>query len=202
MIRINLVAEGRKAVAQKTRTGPKFSFESKNIAAWALVAGVLLIALSYAAYWFVLDRDITGGNEEIAKTQAIVDELQEIIDEVERFTERKEELAHKIEVISGLRDNQRGPVRIMDQVSRGLPELLWLDELNLSARAVTISGRSFTTNAVASFIENLDRVDEFQEPVLKSTTWNGDVYAFQIVFNYRVVPIRSARPAEVGTPAR
>ena len=202
MIRINLVAEGRKPIAARIRKGPRFSFEAQNAATWALLIGFVAIGLTYGTYWFSLNRKISSREAEKAAVQLRVAELQTIIDQVERFTARKEELEHRIEVIGDLRDNQRGPVRILDQVSRALPDLLWLDQLSLTARAVTIAGRSFTTNSVASFIENLDRVEEFQEPILKSTSLNGQVYSFQIVFNYKAVPIRAVRPPEGSPPAR
>ena len=196
MIRINLIAEGRKPVAPTSQAGRGFSLGSENAAVVAMIGIVVVVVLGYAGYWLLLRRDIENRKIEIAEAQATVDELQEAITEVERFNAKKAELQHRIEVIGDLRDNQRGPVRIMDQVSQGLPELLWLDRLSLTSQAVTIQGRSFTTNAVATFIENLDRVEEFQEPILKVTTWNGRVYSFQIVFNYKSVPIRSARAAD------
>ena len=202
MIRINLIAEGKKQIAPRARLGSGFSIGGENVALWALAASVLLVGVVYGGYWLLLNRDIAAREGEIVEVQQKVDELQQIIDEVERFTERKAELQHQITVISDLRDNQRGPVRIMDEVSKGLPDLLWLDELTLTASAVTIRGRSFTNNSLASFIENLDRVSEFQEPVLKGTTWDGRVYSFQIVFNYQAVPIRSVGPAEPAVPAR
>ena len=46
------------------------------------------------------------------------------------------------------------------------------------------------------YVENLDSVPEFQEPVLKSTTFRNQVYDFQISFNYTPVPV--ARTPEDG----
>ncbi len=174
--------------------------QGQNSAFWALLIVVLIGAIGYGGYWFLLDRDIEKRSEEIAEARRTMAELQSIINEVERFSQRKKALERKVSVITDLRANQRGPVRIMDQVSRALPDLLWLDQMTLNARSVTIEGRSFTTNSVASFIENLARVKEFTEPILKNTTWDGQVYTFNIIFNYRVVPIRSAREAEPEAP--
>ena len=196
MIRINLIAEGRKTITPIPLAGRRFSLGSENAAMVAMIGVLVVVVLGYVGYWLVLRKDIENRRVEIAEAQVTVDELQEEIAAVERYNAKKAELRHRIEVIGDLRDNQRGPVRIMDQVSQGLPELLWLDQLSLTSRAVTIQGRSFTTNSVATFIENLGRVEEFQEPILKVTTWNGRVYSFQIVFNYKNVPIRGARAAD------
>ena len=72
----------------------------------------------------------------------------------------------------------------MDQVSRALPELLWLTKMDVTPTTITISGEAFNTNAVANFIENLDRVAEFQEPILRDTSQRGQIYTFVVAFNY------------------
>ena len=207
MIRINLVAE-RRRVAHTQASGSRFSFDAETAAVWCLVVTLVIGGLVYGGYWFYLNRDLRLRRGEIAEAQETVDRLKPVLEELDRFVVKSEELTHKISVITDLRDNQRGPVRIMDEVSKALPELLWLDNLALKGRLVNITGRSFTTNAVASFIENLDRVEEFLEPVLKSTSWNGKAYVFQVSFRFRIVPVRSSEVDtedltgnEIGTTA-
>ena len=75
----------------------------------------------------------------------------------------------KIKVIGDLKLNQSGPVRVMDLISQALPELLWLDRMKMEASNIEIEGRAFNTNAVANFIERLDRMPEFEEPTLKGS---------------------------------
>ena len=73
----------------------------------------------------------------------------------------------------------------MDYVSRALPELLWLDTMTMKAESITVEGRAFNTNAVANFIDNLDKVPEFDEPTLRTTDLQqGGIYKFRIDFNY------------------
>jgi len=63
---------------------------------------------------------------------------------------------------------------------------------------ITVTGEAFNTNAVANFIENLDRVPEFQEPILRDTQQRGQVYSFVIAFNYsfQPPPVEGATEAE------
>jgi Tfp pilus assembly protein PilN len=81
-------------------------------------------------------------------------------------------------------------VRVMDYIARALPELLWLDRLRMTPDSIEIEGRAFNTNAVANFIENLDKVPEFDEPILKSTEQQAgnaqavSIYKFVISFHY------------------
>ena len=136
----------------------------------------------------------------LEEAQREVDALASVIKEVEDYKAKKAELERKIGIINDLKANQRGPVRVMDYVSRALPELLWLDRMKMTSDAIEIEGRAFNTNAVANFIENLDKVPEFDEPTLKSTEeQTGGVYKFVINFNYSFAA-HNKPPAE-GAPA-
>lgn len=184
MIKINLLAEGKRPAAVR-RTKPASLLEGENIAAWALLLGVLLIGLLPTGAWWWLKKSVVAGNEqEIAVAQREVDELEAIIREVEEYKAKQTELQRKIDVINQLRLNQSGPVQIMDAVSRALPELLWLDRMEMNANSIRINGRAFNANAVASFIDNLDKVPEFKEPILQDMREAGPVYNYSIVFNY------------------
>lgn len=200
MIRINLISEGKKSPAVRSARLRAFNLNAQNIAVVLVVVSFLLAALAYGGYWLYMNRQLAAQRAEISELQATVAELEEIIKEVERFEKRKVELQHKIDVITDLRNNQRGPVHIMDQVSRALPDFLWLDRMDVNASQVNITGKAFTTSSVANFIENLDGVAEFQEPVLRNATWSSNVYNFQVSFNYTPVPVARA-PEEGATPA-
>ena len=68
------------------------------------------------------------------------DRLKPIIAEVEAFKKKNAELKHKIEVIEQLKANQYGPVRVMDEVSKALPDLLWLTNMSLAGERAHASG--------------------------------------------------------------
>lgn len=185
MIRINLISEGRKPVAPRA---PKISAGAKEPASVALVILAVIGLLVAGTHFFLLGRALSAKEAEVAEAQREVDELAPIIKEVEEFKARKAELEHKVQVIEDLKARQRGPVRIMDFVSRALPELLWLDQMEVRESVIRLHGKAFNTNAVANFIENLGHVEMFEEPVLRDTVerWVGDeqVYEFRIDVNY------------------
>src|SRR4029453_7945930 len=200
MIKINLLAEGKRAVTRKAK-GPA-ALERRDIGLWLLGVGALLGLLAFAGYWFYLHREIQQKDEEIAVAQREVDELQAIIKEVEDYKVKKADLYHKNTTFNQLKANQRGPVKLMDQVSRALPELLWLDSMNVTGAMVAIRGQAFNTNAVANFIENLDKVPEFQEPILVDTSQQGSVYSFQINFGFTLAKPPEPPPVKAPPPAR
>lgn len=206
MIRINLVGEGKRPAAKKGGTGgrglalPSVSLGGENAALMWLGGAAVVGLLVAAAWWLMLDRTIKANQAEIEIAQKKVDELQEILRQVEAFKRKEEELELKIEVITDLKNNQRGPVRILDEISRGLPDLLWLDRVEQKANEVVISGRSFSWNAVASFTESLDEVAEFQEPTVQDITQTGEVFTFTLKFIFEPLAVSSGA-AESGAGA-
>lgn len=187
MIRINLLSEGKRPAAVRKSRQPATSFlQGEQAAAIMLAAAIVLVGLLPAGvWWWVKSNEIEENDAAIAEAQREVDELAAIIKEVEQYKAKQVELQNKISVIEQLRRNQRGPVHVMDAISTALPELLWLDRMSMTNTSITLNGRAFNTNAVASFVENLDNVPEFQEPDLRNVQrGRGGVYSFNIVFQY------------------
>ena len=185
MIRINLLSEGRRpVVARKTR--PKISFGDQDPSIFFLTGGLILGALISGGWWLMLNSKIKEVDAQIRVAQREVDELRPILDEVNDFKAKQRELERKIKVINELTLKQEGPVQILDRVSRALPDLVWLKTMNFRGATVDLVGTAFNTNAVASFIENLDKVPEFKEPDTKdvSRSRGGSSYAFRISFKF------------------
>jgi type IV pilus assembly protein PilN len=188
MIRINLLSEGRKPVAAKK---PKFagfsglSLGELDLGSVLLVSLLIVGLLVAAGHNFVLKGKLQEMNDEVAEAKAEVDRLAPIIKEVEEFKIKKAELEHKVEVINNLRANQHGPVLYMDKISRAIPELLWLRQMKVQGNSIALNGEAFNVNAIASFVENLDKVPEFtEEPVTRDITRAGTIYRFVVNFTF------------------
>ncbi|HYL80032.1 MAG TPA: PilN domain-containing protein, partial [Candidatus Acidoferrum sp.] len=63
----------------------------------------------------------------------------------------------KIKVIGSLVDAQAGPVRLLDEVSRALPNEVWLTTLTRTGKKMEISGIAFSNFSVANFMTNLGK---------------------------------------------
>ncbi len=199
MIKINLLSEGKRpAAVRKVKVPAALRLEGQDVGQWMLAVGLLAGVIALAVSWWIWDKKVTEKTAEVAAAQREVDALAPVIKEVEDYKAKKAELERKIGIINDLKANQRGPVRVMDYISRALPELLWLDRLRMTADTIEIEGRAFNPNAVANFLENLDKVPEFDEPTLKSTEQQqGGIYKFVIDFHYSFAT--HAKPAE-GAP--
>jgi type IV pilus assembly protein PilN len=201
MIKINLVSEGRRPVVSR-KTKERLGIAGFTLGEGLFLVALLLGALAIAAYWWYLRGEVRERDQAIAAAQKEVDELAQVLQEVEDYKVKKEKLEHKINVINELKRAQWGPVRIMDQISNALPELLWLDKMTLKSNNIELTGKAFNTNQIAAFIENLGKVPEFQEPRLRDTNKQGPVYAFVITFNFSVAePPAAEQPAAGEAPA-
>jgi type IV pilus assembly protein PilN len=210
MIKINLLSEGKRpAAVRKARVPAGLKLEGKDVGPWMIAVGVLIGIIAVVVAWKLADTRLTEKGNEVAAAQREVDALASVIKEVDDYKAKKGELERKIGIINDLKANQQGPVRLMDYVSRALPELLWLDRMKMTANLVEVEGRAFNTNAVANFIENLDKVQEIDEPTLKSTEQEaGGTYKFTINFNFSFAKhgkepgaegVPGATPATAGT---
>ena len=61
----------------------------------------------------------------------------------------------------------------MDEISKALPDLVWLTELDVAGNQITLKGKTLSPNAVATYLENLKKSPFFAEPVFKNLGREG-----------------------------
>jgi Tfp pilus assembly protein PilN len=203
LIKINLVREGRTvrgagaapaAAAAASGGGPS------NLNNILIVAGLVVGGLIAGGWWFVENNKLKERKATVDAKKQTAQRLEAIIKEVDDYTKRKESLQKRIDLINQLKQNQKGPVKVMDRVSQDLPDLVWLDRMKISGGMVTISGRALNPNAVANFVDNVKNDPLFEEPELQHLTEVSViplVYGFDITFHYNVVP--KAEAGATGT---
>jgi type IV pilus assembly protein PilN len=186
MIRINLVAERK---PEKTKK-PLFRFESGNEALGNVMMGaVIVLAVLFCGYkYYSMSSNIAGLTDKIADANLERERLQEILKKGEEFKAQRELLKRKVDLITDLKKNQSVPVHLLDQLSRNLPEFLWLVQISERGNGISISGKATTYNAVSNFYNNLDSSSFFSEVVLGKTHKEGQGVSFSM--NCRFVPER------------
>ena len=165
MIKINLLAGAQQTQARVAKT-PKFEGVG-TLGQNVLMAGMVILALLFIGWrWYSLESESRMLRTEIIKAQAEKERLQAIIKKGEEYKAKKELLERKISLITQLKRNQSGPVHLLDEVSKQLPDFLWLDTMNEAGQSITISGKATTYNAVSNFYNNLTGSRYFQNVVL------------------------------------
>src|SRR3954451_4519818 len=161
MIRINLLAAERdkskkKAVTLGT-TGQKLTIGCSLI----LVLAVLFIGWRYWA----LSRDSSAIDAEIAAAQQETTRLHSVIQQVQHFEQQKARLQQRVVLIEQLRKGQTGPVHMLDQVSRAMPQMLWLTELKQTTNEVLVNGKCTTLTGLSEFVSNLEASGYFKRSI-------------------------------------
>ena len=199
MIRINLLSEGRRPVVARSAK-PKLGFGDQDPSSIILAAGLIVGLLVAGGWWWMLKSQTDHWNDKVRQAEAELKELDKYVKKVEAFKKKQAQLNTKIEVIEGLSANQRGPVHVMDEVSKALPDLLWLTSLSIRKSKVSLGGIAFNTNAVAQLLENLHNVEWFAEPESGPISrQRGGLYNFKLSFSFsaaKLLEMQKGQPAE------
>ncbi|MCM2316871.1 MAG: PilN domain-containing protein [Thermoanaerobaculia bacterium] len=212
MIKINLVREGRAPVRGSAGGGAAAAGSGAANANNLIILALLVIAALLAGGWYLVkSRELAAKIADKQLKQVEAQKLEAIIKEVEAFEKRKEDLKKRIDTINDLKQNQKGPVRVMDRISQDLPDLVWIDKLTLDGgqKTIEVDGRGLNPNAIAIFIEQIKADPLFDEPSVGNVTQTSsgrgpDVYSFTMRFGFK---FDDAPPAEGedqgagGTPA-
>lgn len=150
MIRINLLGVER----PKVRKLPTFTVQAQQL---TIACSVILVAAFGGVGWWYwsltqaaaqVETDITTAQQELQR-------LQSVLTEVKQFEAQRTQLQQRVQLIEQLRAGQTIPVQLLDHISRSVPEMLWLTDMEQKGTALTIQGRSNTLAATADFVTNL-----------------------------------------------
>ena len=122
---------------------------------------VLLVVLAVVGGgWltYTFEQKKTDLTNEVGRLEAEIKSLEGLIKEVEDFRRRSAQLRKQIDVIHGLKRQQRRPAPILDALSRSLPEQVWLVKIKESGQGMHITGKSLNGMiGIATFMENIGR---------------------------------------------
>jgi len=170
MIRINLLAvekdrgKKKKAVTFGT-TGQKLTIGCSII---------LILAMSFIGWrYLALSRESSQLDAEIAAAQQETARLHSVILQVQQFEQRKAQLQQRVVLIEQLRKGQTGPVHMLDQISRALPEMLWLTTLKQVNAEIVMEGKATTLTGLSEFVSNLETSGYFKRSVVPDARREG-----------------------------
>jgi type IV pilus assembly protein PilN len=194
MIRINLVAPERPTARKKAAASTPGALQAYL---FLLLFGGGAIAGCAALYWWK-DTQIADLDSKIAQNKKRQAELQAIKVQVDQFLAKKRILDAKVKLIEQLRAQQSGPVHLLDEVSKALPDLVWLTSMDQTGNTIRLQGESNGLTSVADFISNLQRSGWFpQVDLVSSNETAANVITFQLQAQFQP----PAPPAPAGGAA-
>ena len=201
MIRINLLAVDR-GPAKKVRTPGVSAAQRVTIG-----AALILISTVLAVGWWFWALRARGAklDEDIAQAEKEANQLRAVLSEVQKFEARKAQLQQRVTLIEQLRHGQAVPVHVLDEVSKAVPDRLWLISMLQRGQDFTLEGRTTTLTGLSDFVSNLEASPWFKKPVeivdsAVDQGPNGDLVRFSVRATMQN-PEAPAPPAPAGRGA-
>jgi len=202
VIRINLLTTDRGVTKKKVGAGVTAAQRVTIAAALILLSTVVGIG-----WWFwSLHTESKQLDEAIARAEVEAQQLRSVLAQVQKFETEKARLQQRVSLIEQLRRGQTGPVHILDEVSRSLPDRLWLVSMSQRAGDFTIEGRTTSLTGVSDFVTNLQASAWFGPVELLDSqvdqTPAGDIVRFTVraTSENPEAPPAPAAPAGRGAP--
>ena len=161
MIRINLLAVER-AKAKKSR-----SFTISPAHRVTIGASLILIATVLGiGWWFMSLRQRSAQiDADLVRAESEALQLRSVLAQVQKFEARKAQLTQRVTLIEQLRRGQTAPVHVLDEVSKSLPERVWLTEMKQTGNDFSLSGFAVSLPSLSDFVANLEATKWFIKPV-------------------------------------
>jgi len=206
MIRINLVAPERKTKA-KEKAGPIDKGALTGFLLPVLLAGLSLVGCG--ALWWLQSNKLRDLQTRIAADEKRQKDLEAIKQQVDQFQQKKAILENKVLVIEQLRLAQKSPVHMMDEISKALPDYVWLSALDETRGALRFTGQSNSLAAVADFISGLQRSGWFPQVDLGTSLQQQNLVNFTLTGTFKDPEVAAkekaaaeAKAAAAPTPAK
>jgi len=160
MIRINLLG-GERQKARKTTA----AFDAGRHTTLACAA-VLVISVAGIGWWYwALTQASTRVDADIVAAEGEAVRLRSLLVEVQQFEARRAQLQQRVALIQQLRGGQSLPVQLLDTISKSIPDMLWLTDLEEKDTSVTMTGLSTTLIAVSDLVGNLGSTPLLKKPI-------------------------------------
>jgi type IV pilus assembly protein PilN len=156
MIRINLLPVKKKR--KKPKPIPNY------IVGGAILTTLVIIGAVFITY--NVKAEITNLKNTKAKNEQKLAQLKKKLKELKNYEKLVDDVKKKKEIIIKLRKNQAIPVKVLDELSRKLPDNVWFLKLEVKGKNVFVDGRAFTNTDIVMFVDRLKHSDIFNSVFL------------------------------------
>ena len=199
MIRINLSASDKPTKKRRGGGGGGGAPSTPGAMQAYLLLGIFLggALLVCLGLFFYVSGQIRQLDTKIAAAEERQRQLQEIKRQVDALELKRATFQRKVDLIERLKAEQSGPVHMLDEVSKSLPDFVWLTNLDQTGTTLRFQGQSNGLTAVADFISALERSGWFPNVDLASSTEANNIitYALTAVFKNPEVAKKEAEAA-------
>jgi type IV pilus assembly protein PilN len=200
MIRINLLAVER---GGNSRRAASLIPAAHRV---TIAASLLLLGTALGVGWWFWSLRQTSQqiDADIARAEIETQQLRSVLSQVQKFETRRAQLQQRVTLIEQLRRGQTGPVHVIDEISKAVPERLWLTEMTQKGQDVTLAGMTTSLTGVSDFVANLESSAWFAKPVdIIDSEMSNDPKSGELVkFSVKATINNPNAPATAPAPAK
>jgi type IV pilus assembly protein PilN len=181
MIRVNLTGAERAAQKRKVST-PSAPGAVQAYLFLALFGGGA--ALLCAALWWYESAKIRDLDGRITVAEKRQKELQAIKVQVDALEAKRATFQKKVDLIERLKAEQTGPVHMLDEVSKALPDFVWLTAMDQTGPNIKFTGESSGLTSIADLIAALERSGWFPNVDLTSSVEANNIVTYVLTASF------------------
>lgn len=157
--------------------------------AGAVVAAIAVVGLT----WFAFERMIDNQQSRNQRLEAEIVELEKSIEEIDGLERQKERLLARMEIIEQLQRSRPEIVHLFDELTRQLPEGVYLNGMKQTGRTVELKGVAQSSTRVSALMRQTDQSDWLTDPSVTrvETTESGPARQAEFVVNLKQVSAES-----------
>lgn len=159
MIRINLLKPETKELKKVAPAAPEAKVK-KGPSIGSLIFLLLVVVLA-GIYW-LQKKSLDNESQLLEKARQEKTQLAYVTAKLEELNKQKTSLERKLNLISSLKADQDLAVRILDELSRCLPEWIWLTEATYDAKGIQVKGNALSNNLIADYMTSLEMSPVFK----------------------------------------
>jgi Tfp pilus assembly protein PilN len=177
MIKVNLLKD------PTARMHKAFVKPTVSRAGLAFVAIIVLVAGGMGAWYYILNTQAKNLTEKRNKLRIEEARLTELKKELTKFEEISRQRQNRIDVIEKLKQQQTGPVLLLNHVLHSIPRnrLLWLTSLTQKDNNVKVVGYAQQIEAIPDFMTNLAETGFFISVDLEGIESQKDASRFSLL---------------------
>ena len=153
--------------------------------AGSVVAGLAVVA----AAWFAFSQMIDNQQGRNQRLETEIAELEKSITEIDGLERQKERLLARMEIIEQLQRSRPEIVHLFDEITRTLPEGVYLNGMRQSGSSVELKGVAQSSTRVSALMRQTDDSQWLTDPSVTrvETTESGPARQAEFVVNLKQV---------------
>jgi len=158
----------------------------------SFVAGIIVAGLVNFVYVGRIDYQL----ERNARLEAEIVELDKSITEINGLERQKERLLARMEIIERLQSSRPEIVHLFDEMTRQIPEGVYLTAMKQSGSSVEVTGVAQSSTRVSALMRQIDASDWMTDPDVVKVETTEQGASRQAGF---VVTLKQVRVSDDGT---